>query len=169
MPSAAETISRISNSLPRSQDIVDGIAGPCTMRENKTRRQLRIGAAALLLAFVGFVSVASGDTAAAGGVVIFSLLLIWLILWWVQSRLAGHAVELVRNGVAYPVRVERISGGAHGSSYRFTWKDGDGREGSCVFPPRKAPAPQYGDEAVALLVPGQKRVGILVNDDLCVV
>ncbi len=169
MLTAEEQINRLGTAVPRSPEIVNRIAGPRVLREKAARRRFRIGAALLLVVTVVVPIVTSDELAVLGGVGGASLLAIWVVLWLVLGRVSGHAAEIVSEGIAYPARVEVQRGGARARvSYDVRWKDSSGREEHRVLPP-VAGAPSFGDEAVVLVMPGSKLVGILVEDYLDVV
>jgi hypothetical protein len=169
MSAAAEAIERIGPA-PRSQEVVDRIAGPRIALEQKSRRFVHRSLLILFVSFWPLVLLAPRFVSCLSGVAI-PLMFIFLTVYWLGVRSTfGHAAEVVRNGVAVPSKVESIYGGAVGPgrrrSYAFTWKDLAGRERRCVLSAvEKMPPP--GDEAVVLLL--NSRAGILVGDWLRVV
>src|SRR5437868_13207762 len=169
MATAAETIAAITNSLPRPQKTVDRIATPRIARESAARRRFRVWTLCLVTTFFLVAFFAPAPIAFGVDGFVGPLVAIVGVLWLASTQRFGHAAEIMRDGVAHPARVEeRHGGGRSRIAFVVTWKDGDGTEGRRVLPPVSG-APPFGDEAVVLVRPGQRLVGVLIGDWLYVV
>jgi hypothetical protein len=154
----------LTNELPRSDDVVQQLAGPRDRREQQGRRQFRIVAAVLLGAMVLFVFATGGALQLVGGALSGCLLLMWLVLWLGVRASWGHADELVRNGVAYSARVETRLG--RSVTRWVIWKVADGREQQRALPPRMPSPPS---EVIVLVASGTRQVGIVATDSLYII
>lgn len=168
-PSAAETIARLGDVVPRGQEVVDRVAGPYVALEQQGRRRFRNFLLALFVIFWALVLFApTGIAAGAGGFVGVVLVIAGVIYLLALRPTSGHAVELVRNGVARVGKVEALAGGSRtGESYAITWTDLQGGAHREVLSQQNMPK-LAGD--VAVLVHPQRFVAaIVVGDWLCVV
>ncbi len=163
-------INVLTTTPPRPDDIVERIAGPRNVREAAAKRRFRIWAAylaGLLVVSIPFVPSLLGIIGVLTGSIFLMLV---LVVWIGVTPSYGHATELIRNGVAYPAKLQECYGGRYGASiyYEVTWSDRGGREGFKRIARVKG-APTPGTEAIVFVQPDKKLVAIVANDYLYVV